>query len=206
MRRRLPTSVLANDQFRTDTDGKTRAVVVDLTSARHGIGLDTVPDGSRCRVQAVASGAATAMAESPPFAVERKPRRAYVINPREQAAVAHPASEPQRLHERQERDRPFTIPDPVLQLAGPQVQSIEHAGPRRNGPRWHANARPSGLLRSAAGARHQVQRPELIDTDHTALCRRVVIEVQHPVHRLHEIRGRCLPPRSSWPATTPHQF
>lgn len=74
----------------SNDDGKTwRAVAADLTSARHGIGLDTVPGGSRCRVQVVASsGVATATAESAPFAVERKPRKAYVINPREPATVA----------------------------------------------------------------------------------------------------------------------
>jgi hypothetical protein len=73
----------------SNDDGDTwRAVAADLTSTRHGISLNTIPGGSHCRVQVVAtSGIATATVESEPFEVERKPRQAYMINPPEPLTV-----------------------------------------------------------------------------------------------------------------------
>ncbi|HEY9285890.1 MAG TPA: hypothetical protein VIP46_20740 [Pyrinomonadaceae bacterium] len=61
-----------------------QAVAADLREARCLVNLDLLPGGDDCRFQlVVSSGLSAAVAESEPFAVRLKPRRAHIVSPRD---------------------------------------------------------------------------------------------------------------------------
>ena len=67
--------------------------------------------------------------------------------------------------------------------------------------RWPAAGRVPSWAPGAAGAGLQVQRPELIGTDHPPIGGRMVIQVQDPAHLGDEVRvGGGLPGLGGQPA------
>jgi hypothetical protein len=73
--------------------GKTwRAMACGLTDRKYLVDLSTVPGGTDCRIQIVASaGLRSAVAETSPFEVSRKPRLAFIVRP-EQSSIVYTES------------------------------------------------------------------------------------------------------------------
>jgi hypothetical protein len=68
--------------LRYSHDGGTTwlAIAAGLSETSHVLDLDLLPGGSECRLQVIASaGFRSALAETPPIKVAKKPRRAYIL-------------------------------------------------------------------------------------------------------------------------------
>jgi hypothetical protein len=69
-------------RYSNDGGATWRAIAAGLTEPSLATDLDTLPGGERCILQVVASaGIRTTTVETEPFAVEVKPRRAYIVSP-----------------------------------------------------------------------------------------------------------------------------
>jgi hypothetical protein len=83
-------------RYSHDGGASWRAVAADLTGTRHVVNLDLLPGGDACKFQVVASaGVQTAVAETDPFAVPRKPYQAHIITP--QSGAEYQQGEPVAL-------------------------------------------------------------------------------------------------------------
>src|SRR5207248_8558286 len=83
----------------------------------------------------------------------------------------------------------FAVSEPVEQLTGGEVERCEHV-PDAFGAGVSGAQPDRTTLRepAAAGARLQVQWPELIDTDHPPIGGRVIVEVEDAGLLGHEVR------------------
>ncbi len=69
-------------RYSNDAGRTWRAVAANLTENSHVVNLDMLPGGEECMFQVVASsGVRTAVANTKPFAVPRKPRKGYILSP-----------------------------------------------------------------------------------------------------------------------------
>jgi hypothetical protein len=69
-------------RYSNDGGATWRAIAAGLTEPSLEADLDNLPGGERCILQVVASaGIRTTIVETEPFAVEVKPRRAYIVSP-----------------------------------------------------------------------------------------------------------------------------
>jgi hypothetical protein len=69
-------------RYSNDGGATWRAIAAGLTEPSLEADLDNLPGGERCILQVVASaGIRTTTVETEPFAVEVKPRRAYIVSP-----------------------------------------------------------------------------------------------------------------------------
>jgi len=95
----------------------------------------------------------------------------------------------QLLAEVEELRPAFPVTEPVEHLTGREVERGEHVPDAAGAGVGRAQAgRAAAREPATAGAGLQVQRPELIDTDHSPVGRRVVIEVEDAVLLGHEVR------------------
>jgi hypothetical protein len=69
-------------RYSNDKGKSWRVVAAGLIEPYYDVDLNLLPGGKRCRLQVVASsGVRTAVAETPPFAVEVKPVKAHILSP-----------------------------------------------------------------------------------------------------------------------------
>jgi hypothetical protein len=76
-------------RYSCDDGASWRALAADLTSTTYDVDTRLLPGGDRCRFEVIASGGGqSASARSEPFGVPRKPRRAFLLAPRDGTTVA----------------------------------------------------------------------------------------------------------------------
>ncbi len=70
-------------RYSNDNGETWQAIAAGITNSSHLVNLDLLPGGNACRLEVIASGLHKAAAQTEPFDVPIKPRKAYLYSPHE---------------------------------------------------------------------------------------------------------------------------